>query len=307
MVEQTVQQPDGGSNPAPPLQFNLRGSDNLLIREIPLAIAAAFVAQHHYSKVMPKLNKVVMGLFQKDELVGVITFGWGVRPEDTIRCLFPSLDSPDYLEIGKLCLLDSMPKNTESRFITAAMRFLKQIRPNLKLVFTWADALWGKPGYIYQASNFIYGGFIWTEVYMDAEGNRLHPRQLHKKSLASGWFQKDGTKGEWTSKNGVGVCRPSPAMMVKYGLKQIFGMQFRYAYFLCNNLERTKLVMESRDAETYQTRKGEVRKRKPVIWGQPYPKHADMQWKMRDGVTKGPQVIPQPKFAGAFDTEKEKR
>jgi len=148
------------------------------------------VARHHYSKVMPKLDKVILGLFQNDALVGCITFGWGVRPLDTIKKLFPSLESKDYLEIGKLCMLDELPKNSESRFITAAMRFLKQLRPELKLVFTWADAIWGKPGYIYQASNFLFGGSISSEAYRTKEGARLHPRQLHKYLMSIGEISK---------------------------------------------------------------------------------------------------------------------
>src|ERR1035438_10648688 len=105
MVSQTTQLSVGGSNPAPPLQFRLRGEPELEIREISLKEAADFVAKYHYSKVMPKLNKVIFGLFQNNELVGTITFGWGVRPKSTVQCLFPSLDSKDYLEIGKLWLL----------------------------------------------------------------------------------------------------------------------------------------------------------------------------------------------------------
>ena len=286
MVSQTTQLSVGGSTPAPPLQFRLRGEPELEIREISLKEAADFVAKHHYSKVMPKLNKVIFGLFQNNELVGTITFGWGVRPKSTVQCLFPSLDSKDYLEIGKLCLLDSQPKNTESRFITAAMRCLKRIKPDLKLVFTWADALWGKPGYIYQASNFLYGGYIQTEVYMDAEGRRIHPRQLRKKLMSMG---EDAKSSEWLPKNGKsGVSRPKPFQMVKLGLKQVFGYQFRYIHFLCSKEEQDRLLSES-----------------TVTWNKGYPKTGDMKWKIRDGITKGPVACPQPKFSAAFDTEKE--
>jgi hypothetical protein len=48
-------------------------------------VAAEFVAKRHYSAVMPKLTKYYLGCFIQDELVGVITFGWGTRPKHTIQ------------------------------------------------------------------------------------------------------------------------------------------------------------------------------------------------------------------------------
>jgi hypothetical protein len=267
------------------------------------------VARHHYSKVMPKLNKVVLGLFQKEGLVGCITFGWGVRPKDTIKKLFPSLDSKDYLEIGKLCMLDELPKNSESRFITAAMRFLKQLRPELKIVFTWADALWGKPGYIYQASNFLFGGSIGSEAYRTKEGARLHPRQLHKYLMSIGEISK-GKKGayvtptdvaknpslgvgNWKPKGTVsGTRRPFPSDMQRLGLAHVRGLQFRYVYFLCNSRESEALLKES-----------------PIHWHKDYPKLKDCEWKLRTGDEKSwqnwnPLEQGNPVFTSAFDVER---
>jgi hypothetical protein len=318
-VEEQMAPPSGGvSIPAPPLQFPIRGDDRLVIREIPLREAAAFVAQHHYSKVMPKLNKVVMGLFQEERLVGCITFGWGVRPLDTIKKLFPSLTSKDYLEIGKLCLLDEMPKNTESRFISAAMRFLKQLRPDLKIVFTWADAIWGKPGSIYQASNFWFGGSISSEAYRTSEGFRLHPRQLAKYLVYKGIIKLDAKgrpiKGNyvtgaevkkspslghsnWAPKesqrkaNASGVRRPCPESLKYLGMSHVRGLQFRYVHFLGTAKEVKLLLTES-----------------TVLWHRDYPKADDCRWQITDGVSKWHPWFPledggRP-FEGAFDTVK---
>jgi len=266
------------------------------------------VKQHHYSKVMPKLNKVVLGLFDPTaRLVGIITFGWGVRPKDTIRVLFPSLDSQDYLEIGKLCLLDELPKNSESRFITAAIRCLRQMRPDLKVLFTWADAIWGKPGYIYQASNFYCGPSISSEAYRDSKGQRIHPRQLHKLLISIGEITA-GKKGRYVTptevrenpKLGVGnwaprntksgVRRPFPSDMARLGLSHVRGLQFRYVYFLCNAKIEQRLLAES-----------------TVAWRKTdYPKTADCIWTVRNGAENWHNWTPgaEPVFTAAFDTEK---
>jgi hypothetical protein len=303
----------GGANPASPLQFIMRGTPEWIIREVPLREATNFVGKHHYSKVMPKLNKVVFGLFEKDVMVGVITFGWGVRPEDTIKKLFPSLRSKDYLEIGKLCLLDELPKNSESRFISAAMRFLKKLRPELNLVFTWADAIWGKPGYIYQAANFLFGGSISSEAYRTKEGARLHPRQLHKYMVSIDAAHK-GDKGRyvtpaevkknpelglynWAPKesliklNASGVRRPYPSDMEHFGLSHVRGLQFRYVYFLCSDKERDGLLNES-----------------TVHWHRDYPKSEDCVWQLKTGSEKWHKWEPLKNggvpFTSAFDIER---
>ena len=32
----------------------------------------------------------------------------------------------------------------------------------------------GKPGFVYQAANFLYGGFIWTQIYINNKGEKIH-------------------------------------------------------------------------------------------------------------------------------------
>jgi len=44
------------------------------------------------------------------------------------------------------------------------------------MLYTLADGIVGRIGYVYQASNFLYGGFFWTDVYMGADGEKIHPR-----------------------------------------------------------------------------------------------------------------------------------
>ena len=54
------------------------------IKEVNRVTATNFVQERHYSKVMPKLTKHWLGCFLEDELVGVLTLGWGTQPLQTI-------------------------------------------------------------------------------------------------------------------------------------------------------------------------------------------------------------------------------
>ena len=78
--------------------------------------------------------------------------------ENTIKKMFPSLNTNDYLEIGRMCINNDFKTNTESQMLSKTMKYVKKNMPEIKLVFTWANGLLGKVGTVYQASNFLYGG-----------------------------------------------------------------------------------------------------------------------------------------------------
>ena len=52
----------------------------LEIREISRFDASELIQSLHYSKIMPKLTKHFLGCFLENELVGVLTLGWGTQP-----------------------------------------------------------------------------------------------------------------------------------------------------------------------------------------------------------------------------------
>ena len=191
--------------------------------------AMEVVSKYHYSKVMPKLNKFYIGAFEGKNLVGVFTLGWGTRPLHTIKKLFPSLGTKDYFECGKLCLSDKMPKNSESKFISLVIKLVKKDMPQIKIIFSWADGIMGKPGYVYQASNFFYGGYIWTEAYLDKNNVRIHVRTLQGINAKKG--EKFGSR--------------SFSIISEQGYRILYGKQFRYVYPTCNKREWKNLINES--------------------------------------------------------------
>lgn len=191
------------------------------IEEVNIKEGYRLIHQFHYSKVLPKLTKVVLAHRNKQQVDSVMTLGWGVRPKHTIKKLFPSLNTKDYYEIGKLCLDDLLPTNSESQFISSCLKHIKKSYPDIKLIFTWADGMLGKPGYVYQASNFLYGGFIWTDSYF-CKGEKIHPRATGK----------------------IGG-RPTKEQLAQLGWEHYRGKQFRYCYFLCSHKEKKRLLNES--------------------------------------------------------------
>jgi hypothetical protein len=225
------------------------------LREVTREDAISLVNQFHYSDVMPRATKIYLGGFIEGILVGIITFGWGVQPERTINRLFPALNKDDYFEIGKMCLDERMPRNSESQFISASFKYIREKYPSIKIIYTWSDGLLGKPGFVYQASNFLYGGSCWSKRYFTKEGYKIHPR-------SSRYLCEDNARNEgkesmtWLSKE----------YMKKKGIKLYKGLQFRYCYFLCSDKEKKELLQSSK-----------------YNWSSPYPKFEDLVWMKQKG------------------------
>ncbi len=133
----------------------------LTVREIPKEQAIGFIRRYHYSKIMPRLNKHYLGFYTGNRLAGVVALGWGTQPLQSIRKMFPRhrLQSSDYLEIGKMCFLPEMNGNQcfGSRVLSQLVKWLKR-NTDCLFLYTLADGIMGKCGYVYQAANFRYIG-----------------------------------------------------------------------------------------------------------------------------------------------------
>ena len=172
-----------------------------------------YISKRHYSPIMPRLTKHYLGCYVDNELVGGLTFGWGTRPKHTIQKMFPELDTKDYFEIGKMAMCDSMPRNSESQMLKLAIKWLKE-NTDIKYLFTWADGMVGKPGYVYQASNFLYGGYNLTDTYVTEWGERVHPRTM---------------QGRMPKKEGLKMGpRPTPEQLKEMKISRVKGKQFKY-------------------------------------------------------------------------------
>ncbi len=221
------------------------------IKKLHKSLAELFICERHYSDVMPRHTKHFLGFYQGDKLIGVLTLGWGTNPKGTIQKLFPTLSHDDYFEIGKFCVDDDMSRNTESKIISQAITWIKLNEPQIKYLYTWADGIVGKVGYVYQASNFLYGGFIWSEIYLSKEGEKIHFRTLQRE-LRNQDGRSDLIYGP----------RPDREELKKRQLKHIWGKQFRYIYPI-NKSDRRQL------------------KSSTINWNINYPKHKDLEWRER--------------------------
>ena len=127
----------------------------------------------HYAKRVPSIL-FSFGLFKKDILVGVLTFG--MPPSSTLAASICGEKHKNIvLELNRLVINDGLEKNVLSYFVSSSIKKL----PKPKIIVSFSDNNMSHNGYIYQATNFIYTGKTTNDsMYLDKDGKEFHFRNL---------------------------------------------------------------------------------------------------------------------------------
>lgn len=150
---------------------------NYIVKQIPTNTAKEYIRQNHYSHGCHNGPSPCFGLFDNENLIGVLMFATPCS-ENVRRSVFGDEYKNHVTELHRLHILDGTPKNTESWFITKCLKELKRIKPIIWAVLTFADATEGHSGVIYKATNAIRLGTTGKSTfYVDTDGRLRHPRQ----------------------------------------------------------------------------------------------------------------------------------
>ena len=190
------------------------------VRRIPVNVAKEYIIQHHYTHGCHNGPHPCYGLFENDDLIGVLMFAqpnsenvrgsiWGMEHKNAV------------IELHRLHILDVTPRNTETWFMSKCCDLLKEDKPEIKGILSFADSTEGHIGTIYKAMNFYYvgkTGVFW--FYRDGNGRLRHRRQngvniKKEEALRRGW-----TRERREAKN-------------------------RYLYFLADDRREKKMLMKT--------------------------------------------------------------
>jgi hypothetical protein len=128
--------------------------------------------------------------FQEPELVGVAVFSVCMQPAAIRKHL--GVEPAAGVELGRFVLLDDVPGNGETWFLARAFRLLKEAKPDVCAVLSYADPMprstdcgyMIKPGHfgtIYQAFNGRFVGRARSRsLTLDRRGLVLNERSLSK-------------------------------------------------------------------------------------------------------------------------------
>lgn len=199
-------------NPAP-LRYDGKivafGVESLRVETIPVWLARAIVQVKHYSQRFVNNSTLHLGVFSGREMVGVLQFGYALNPNSGRRVVEGTMND-EYLELNRMWIHDKMPRNTESRVLRFAVKFIKITRPKVQWIQTFADERCGGLGVVYQASNFLFVGSHLSQFY-ELDGDWYHKLAMTNK--------KGGARGRHLQAN------------VHRATKHKF-RQFRYIFFL---------------------------------------------------------------------------
>lgn len=152
------------------------GFNGYTVRQVAGGVGRAFIREHHYSRSCHN-GPMCWGLFDGEDMIGVLAFATP-NSENVRRSVFGAGHENEVTELHRLVLLDGTPTNTESWFIARAMQGLREYRPQIRAVLSFADSTEGHVGTIYQATNAVYTGMTGRATfYRDTEGRLRHPRQ----------------------------------------------------------------------------------------------------------------------------------
>jgi len=140
-----------------------------------------FVIDNHYSGICPMNCNINFALFKdnssysQDDIIGVAQFGPCVGREQQ---QFYSVDT----ELRRLCLLNAAPRNSESRFISLCIKWIKK-HTDIEHILSLADPMQGHAGTIYKAANFKYRGTQSTGCppMFFIDGKHIHNRTCNER------------------------------------------------------------------------------------------------------------------------------
>ena len=137
-----------------------------------------FIEHWHYSK---NINGIISDYCFKlecdGEIIGAAIFGRLAMANQWKRF---GEQEQDVIELRRLCCVDKTPKNTESYFIGAMLRWLKKHTKH-KVVVSYADMEHNHVGTIYKASNFQCLGEQSGAKVIYWNGKRYHDKAIRTK------------------------------------------------------------------------------------------------------------------------------
>jgi len=198
----------------------------IIVKVLPATVANNFVKRFHYSgKVVPN-STLHFGRFLDNKLHGVMSFGSSMDKSKLIG-IVPGTKWNEFIELNRMAFDDILPKNSESRCISIAIRLIKKNAPHIKWIVSFSDATASGDGTIYRASGFKLTGIrANSTIYEFPDGKRIASLTLtnggdlqSRKKIAEQHGAKFSSKA-------------SMKPFIDIGAKKAPGYQLRYVYLI---------------------------------------------------------------------------
>ncbi len=200
---------------------------DIRVKVIPSKIGNSFIRRVHYSGKVTQNSQLHFGAFLDGVLHGVMSFGPSLDKRKIIG-LVNGTKFNGFLELNRMAFDDKLPRNSESRCISIALKMIKKKAPQIKWVISFADGTQCGDGTIYRASGFILSGIkISKNLAQLSDGSVIHKMTLEsnpnsKRPELNGRSYYDITGGKYDFNRYVNATEAT----------LLQGFQLRYIYFI---------------------------------------------------------------------------
>lgn len=148
------------------------GGEPFMIKVIPHTKANEIIIKNHYSHKIYNGSFIHLGVFSFGKLLGVLQFGYAMNPASG-GSIVEGATQETFLELNRMWLDDELPRNSESKAVSYAIKYIKKRYPKVEWLQSFADGRLGKDGIVYQACNFGFYG-THTATFWEYEGVMYH-------------------------------------------------------------------------------------------------------------------------------------
>lgn len=205
------------------------------VKPISASDARRIVQAVHYSGKTVNNSQLHLGVFMGGRCGGAMQFGPSLDKRKMLG-LVEQTEWNGFIELNRMAFADWLPRNSESRALGFAFRWMRKTYPHIKWCVSFADATQCGDGTIYRASGFALTGIkpnnqIWeapskeTFSRMSLTDGRSKQQQQQAKSIIS---RTTTTKGKHILGDGAASMKQYAAA----GWKPKPGFQLRYIYFI---------------------------------------------------------------------------
>lgn len=199
---------------------------NIVLRPISMREATSIVTKYHYSGGVKPNSQINMGVYYAGKLEGAMQFGPSIDKRKT-AALVEGTGWDECIELNRMAFSPALPRNSESRALSVAMRLLRKHAPKLQWVISFADGTQCGDGTIYRAS-----GFLLTQIKRNAQMLNWNGKIIARKTLDNANYPK--INGRYYSRHLIDTGEATP----------LEGYQLRYVYFLNPDARKRLTVPE---------------------------------------------------------------
>lgn len=192
-----------------------------MVKPIAAKDANALVKRLHYSGKVDPRSQLHLGVFMDGKCGGVLQFGPSLQKSSMIG-LVDGTEWNGFIELNRMAFADWLPRNSESRAIGYAFRWMRKRYPHIKWCVSFADGTQCGDGTIYRAS-----GFVLTSIKANSSMWRMASGEV----VADVVTRMKGSNGV-RSRIGFSNGEPWSVFAKRTGATKLPGFQLRYIYFL---------------------------------------------------------------------------